>query len=225
MAQMFYDELYKLVLELNRQKSTNFRKYVEENFNENQKKLSLSEDSFRVFQLNNRIIEFEAQTKFSFEALAQLVAEKHQYKLQIDYLNKFGTGRNEKLKELQLKYDVTEKTIQKLLNEGENYILALNKLPDKGLQYYRLLRDVTIQQKIMEILLPLLENAKMEEQKKTANLQLLDPPFVPQYKDKPKRLTYMIVIAFILFVSEILFLAIKDTYKNSRKEIKAWLNQ
>jgi len=225
MVQLFYDELYKVVLELNRQKSTAFREYVEENYNINQKQLAQLEDSMRVFQLKNKIIEFESQTKFSFEALAQLEAEKQSYKLQIDYLKKFGTGQFEKLKELELKYAIVESNIKKLLSEGENYIFAFNNLPDKGLQYFRLLRDITIQQKIMEILLPLLENAKMEEQKKTANLQLLDPPFIPQYKYKPKRLTYMILITFFLFVIEILFFSIHESYKNSKSDIKAWLQR
>lgn len=225
MAQTFYDELYKVVLELNREKSTDFRLYMENSYNETQKKLAALEDSMRVFQLQNRVVEFETQTKSSFEAVAELEAEKQKYKVQMDYLSTVGTSSNEKLKELQLKYDIVDDNIQRLIKEGENYILALENLPNKGLTYYRLFRDIKIQQKIVEILLPLYQNAKMEEQKKTANLQLLDAPFIPQYKSKPKRLTYMIVITFILFALEILFFAVKETYRNSKTEIKAWLNQ
>lgn len=225
MAQMFYDELYKLVLELNRQKSTEFRQYIESSYQETQKKLSTLEDSMRVFQLKNGIIEIESQTRSSLKAIAELEAQKQQYKIQIDYLKKFSTGDNEKLKELQIKYNILEENILKLISEGENYLLALRTLPDKGLQYFRLYRDIQIQQKIVEFLLPLYENAKMEEQKKTANLQLLDPPYVPQYKAKPKRLAYMLVFTFILFTLEIMVFSLRETYRNSETEIKNWLNQ
>lgn len=225
MAQLFYDELYNLVLELNRQKSREFREYLEENYEENQNRLAQFEDSLKEFQLKNKIIEIDVQTKFSFDALAKLIAEDQQFKLQIEYLKKFGTSKNEKLKEFQIKHKIIQKNIDKIMKEGENYVLALNELPTQGLQYYRLLRNVSIQQKIMEILLPILENARMEEQKKTANLQLLDPPFVPQYKARPKRLRYMLLLTFLLFTIEMLIFGIKESFRNSKDEIKTWLNQ
>ena len=224
MAQMFYDELYKLVLELNKQESRNFKLYVEENFNKAQEKLRQLEDSLQVFQLNTKLIEFDIQSKLSFEVVADLEAKKQEYKLQMDYLKNYGTSDNTLLKEYQQKYNTIENNINNLILNGENYILALDNLPEKGLEYFRLYRDIQIQQKIVEILLPMLENARMEEQKKTANLQLLDSPYVPQYKSKPKRLTYMIIITFITFVIEIFSFTILDTYKNNKNEIKKWLN-
>lgn len=224
MAQRIYDELYLLALDLNRQKASTFRKYIENNYYQTQNKLAELEDSMRVFQLQNNIIELESQTKFSFDALATLEAEKHRYRLQLDYLRQISTADNDQLKNLQLKYNIVEKNIAKLVSDGESYVLALKDLPNKALQYFRLLRDLKIQQKIMEILLPLYENAKMEEQKQSANLQLLDPPFKPQYKFAPKRLTYMIVITFLLFALEMFFFVIWDTYKRNEKEIKTWLN-
>lgn len=223
MAQMFYDELYKLVLELNKQESKNFRLYVEESYIDAQNRLAQLEDSMRVFQISSKMIQFDVQTKISFETIGKLEAKKQEYKIQIDYLKKYGTEDYALLRELQLKHDVVQKNINNLILNGENYLLALDNVPTQGLEYFRLFRDIQIQQKIVEILLPMLENARMEEHKKTANLQLLDSPFIPQYKAKPKRLKYMIILTFLLFSFEMLFFSIKESYQKNKTEISKWL--
>jgi len=217
--------LYKLVLELNRQESRDFRIYIENSYIAAQQRLAQLEDSLRVFQISSKLIEFDTQTKISFETIGKMETQKQEYKLQIDYLKNYGTRDNVLLQELNLKYDIIQKNIDKLIMEGENYLLSLDKLPDKGLAYFRLYRDIRIQQQIVEILLPMLEKARMEEQKKTANLQLLDAPYIPQYKAKPKRLKYMIILTFMLFVFEMMYYAIKETYLANKTEIKTWLNK
>ena len=114
---------------------------------------------------------------------------------------------------MEKKLNAIEQKKNKLYKEGEDYIMAFDKMPVYGLTYYRISRDIMIQQEILKILLPIVQNARIEEKKQTVNIQLVDPPFIPQYKSKPKRLTYMIIFTMIVGIIELFYFALMDAYK------------
>ena len=103
--------------------------------------------------------------------------------------------------------------------------MAFDKMPEYGITYFRLSRDIMIQQEILKILLPIVQNARIEEKKQTVNIQLVDPPFIPQYKAKPKRLTYMIIFSMLVGILELFYFSIMDAYKKNQSEINAWINK
>ena len=224
MAQIVYDELYQFSLALKKENATNYRIFMEQNLKNCRVILTSLEDSLKVFQLENKVLEFDEQVKLSFKVLGEMEAQNYSYKIERDLLEASVSKNNVKLKEINRKIMAIEKYIKNLENEGEKYILALDQVPEYGILYYRLKRDIMIQQEILKILLPLVENAKIEEQKSTVNIQLIDPPYVPQYKSKPKRLLYIIIIVTIVAILELLYFAIEDAYRKNRVEIRNWIS-
>ena len=67
------------------------------------------------------------------------------------------------------------------------FSVSFNSLPSLGLENARLIREVELQSRIQEILIPQYEQAKLEETKNIPTLQVIDKPKVAINKTKPKR--------------------------------------
>ncbi len=225
MVEKVYNELYKMSLELNQEKSKNYRQYLEKSLDETISKLRLLEDSLKAFQISNRIINFDTQAEYSFTALAGVESQYMQFKIEHDILSNSVNKDNPRLKELKKKIATIDSYKKTLYNDGEDYIIAFNKMPDYGLTYYRLYRDVSIQQTILKFLLPLVHNAKIEENKETVNIQIVDPPFIPQYKYKPKRLVYMIIMVMLIGFIELFYFTLIEAIKKNKKELHSWFSK
>ena len=223
MCKMVYDELYNLALKLKKEKSTNYRIYMEENLKSVEQRLSILEDSLKLFQIKYKVINFEEQIKISFKVLGELEAQSLYYKIERDVLKTSVAGNNPKQKEINQRLLAIKKSIDDLHRSGEKYLIAFDNMPNYGLSYFRLVRNITIQQELLKVLLPLVENAKIEEQKSTINIQIIDPPFVPQYKYKPKRLFYMVIVSLITGILMLLYFALMHAYRKNEKEIIEWI--
>jgi uncharacterized protein involved in exopolysaccharide biosynthesis len=71
-------------------------------------------------------------------------------------------------------------------------------MPDIAIDYLRAFREVTIQESILEIVLPMYEQAKVEEQKSIPTVISIDQAVPPQLKYSPKR-SIIILGLFLLF--------------------------
>jgi Uncharacterized protein involved in exopolysaccharide biosynthesis len=75
-----------------------------------------------------------------------------------------------------------------------------------GLEYARLFRERTIQEKIYELIYPQYEQQKMLLEDTNSGIRLIDEANLPTYKHKPKRA--LIVIAGFLFSIFVAFFSI-----------------
>lgn len=78
--------------------------------------------------------------------------------------------------------------------------LRLGNSPQIALAFLRLQRDMEIQNKIMSFILPIFEQAKIEEKRETLTVLVLDNPVIAEKKTKPKRLTMVLVWTFAGFL-------------------------
>ena len=141
---------------------------------------------------------------------------------------------NEQEKQLDL---ITSSLDKQLLNiilglekiEGKNLINELEYLPtminfdnfpELGMENARLIRALTIQNTLLELLLPQYETARLEETKNIPTLQIIDAPKVPINKSKPIR--SLIVIASIIMglVISIIYIFSEHYSSEFRKQLK-----
>ena len=76
-------------------------------------------------------------------------------------------------------------------------------MPNIAIQYLRTYREVEIQQSILEIVMPMFEQAKVEEQKSIPTIMLIDKAVAPELKYSPKR---SVIILGLLFFFSFLFI-------------------
>jgi len=97
-----------------------------------------------------------------------------------------------------LKSEVHELKSSQNLSASSNVLFAFKEMPAMAIQYLRTSREVQIQQTIMEFVLPLYEQAKVEEQKSIPTLIIIDEAIPPELKYSPKR-SVIILGLFLLF--------------------------
>ena len=83
--------------------------------------------------------------------------------------------------------------------QNTRLFIPLNEAADLGLKYIRRYREVSLQQKILEFLLPQYEQVKIQEAKDTPTVQVLDKAVTPVKRKKPKR-TIMVLLAGVLSI-------------------------
>ncbi|MGD0037050.1 MAG: hypothetical protein ABSC53_07135, partial [Bacteroidota bacterium] len=85
-----------------------------------------------------------------------------------------------------------------------NVFVPFNKIPDLGSEYIRKFREVEIQYKILQLITPLYEQAKVEENRQTPSVLILDKAFPAEKKSKPKVSIYLLLSFFISIALAIL---------------------
>jgi uncharacterized protein involved in exopolysaccharide biosynthesis len=76
-------------------------------------------------------------------------------------------------------------------------LVPFKQAPELATQYVRLYRDLQIQNKILEFITPLYEQAKVEENRSTPSVVVLDHAGVPERKARPKISLYALLALVI----------------------------
>ncbi len=179
---------------INRQLATesarNQRIFIERKYIQAQQELALAESALNAFQKQYKVAEIKDQVRASLEASAQLESAAITSEVEYNVL-KEALGENHP-QVLQAKSKVQEmrKQVRRFEQGGLNsdIIIPFEKMPDVGMEYMRLYRNVLLQAKIVEFLTTQYEQAKIQEAKDTPMLLVLDKARVPEWKAKPKRL-------------------------------------
>ena len=173
MANYFVEMLNKTNTELQVQNAKGNREFIEERFKKNLADLSSAEDSLRIFQKRYGIVALPEQIEASIKTVAQLMGDLAMKEVQASVLKRTQSDDNPLLISAKIEIDEMRKKLAQL-NSGAHIpenemkiIVPFNKVPDLGVEYIRRYREVEIQYKILQFLMPLFEQAKVEEHRQT----------------------------------------------------------
>jgi uncharacterized protein involved in exopolysaccharide biosynthesis len=174
------------------------RTFLEERLEKSYYDLEKAEDSLRIFQKKYGLIDVPNQVMKAIEVYAQMYAQKVQAKIQYKVAQASYNVDDPKILQYKIVLDQFNAILDSMIYSGDdkNVLVAFANIPDLGLEYARLFREVELQSKILEFLLPQFEQARMEETKNTPSLQIIDYPQIAINKAKPQRA--LIVIATTL---------------------------
>ena len=119
----------------------------------------------------------------SVSAIAELYGMKEKKEIEAAILERTVSKDNSTLQQLRIELSEINKKIA--------------SFPQTAVESFRLYRDVAIQQKIVEFLVPLYEQAKVEEKRNTPSVIVLDRALVPERKAKP-RVAIFTLLAFVV---------------------------
>ena len=100
--------------------------------------------------------------------------------------------------------------------------------PEIGLQSLRLYRDVVIQQRIVEFLTPIFEQARIDEVKDIPVVVTLDRAVPPERKAKPQRALIVLVISGVTVLGLVLAVFLMEGSLRrpaDRRALAVWLRQ
>ena len=161
-ANELVDLLNRRSYELQTQQARNAREFIETRLAQNRVDLQASEDSLRAYQDKQQMIVPMDPGSANFSAMAELYVEKVKKEIELEILRNTAGVENPLYRQAELEHTALLKNIE--------------KLPAMGIASLRLYRNLIIQQKIMEMIVPLHEQAKVDEHKDVPVAYVLDPP-------------------------------------------------
>jgi len=227
MANYFIEEVDRVNKKLKTEKARNTRVFIERRYFQNLDDMKNAENAFKEFQEKYGAIALPEQTQAAISTAAELKAAMIAKEAEIDVLKNYVSNSHSELQKMQAELNALKKKYDELISgskkqktDGTSAIikpdlfLPFEDVPDIGLQYARLFREVTLQEKLLEFLLPQYEQAKIQEGKDTPTIQVLDPAVTPIKKSRPKRMYIVLAAGFVSIVFSILavYLAVNLEY-------------
>lgn len=187
MANYYVVILNEMSIELGTHEAKNNRTFIEKRLEKCYADLRKAEDALKKFQEKTGVIIVQDEKNSNVSAYAELYAMKAKKEIEVAVLKRIVTPDNSQLQQTKIELSELAK--------------KLESFPQSGLESLRLFREVAIQQKILEFVLPIFEQSKVDEQKDVPVLLVLDHAVPPVKKDRPKR---MIIVGFSFFFTGVL---------------------
>ena len=191
-----------------RDKGKSNRLFLEERLNQNKIDLKNTEENLRNFQEEYGVIDIPAQIMANIEEYARIHAVKVETEIQQQIYSQLLNKDDPKLLQNEILLSELNDKLQRVANSGDDYnvLLAFNDIPDLAMKYARLIRELEIQNKILEIILPQYEQARLEENKNIPTIQIIDEPEIAINKAKPHRKIIVIMSFAMSIIVSILFI-------------------
>jgi len=211
------------LVELNVKKSRDNREFLENRLEEIKLRLKNSEDSLKLFQEQTGVFLADEQVKGTLELLTQLETKLLILKTELAIYKKIFASNSPQVKNAQIKVEEYSRQLEALkeneLGDSNDPLISMAKIPTYSLEYYRLRRNVEVNTRILQFILPLYEQAKLEEQKKIPVLRVIDYGIPAKKKSFPPRTLLTLIITMGIFFLLFIYAVIMESeeIQNSEK--------
>lgn len=223
--------LDEFIQEANSGRAADTRRFVESLVERGRTDLEAAEERLKEFQRQHRAIEIDAQTAGAIEMAAEIQGRIQVAETELGILRQYATSDADEVvakeRELRSLRDSYARLVNGKANagtqatkspEGEPFFPSFEAVPDLSLQYMRLLREVKVQTTLYTMLLQQLEQARIEEEKNTRVLSVLDwavPGDVPVF---PRKMRIVVVAALAAFVWVALLAVLVEKLRARRED-------
>ncbi|MBN2036760.1 MAG: hypothetical protein JW768_08475 [Chitinispirillaceae bacterium] len=174
------------------------RMFVEHQLLQHRRILDSLQVEFQRFQLANKAFAAPDQMRLSLKNYAEIKSAAIMNELKMKALQQEFHGTLPQLEELEK----NDRLYKKKLAEIETDT-SLDVIPSLELSVHlvpmftNLSREIDVESQVIILLSRELEQARVQESRNVSLLTVVDPPFVPTYKSRPKRA----LVAFLIFTS------------------------
>jgi len=193
-----------LNIRYNIERARNNRQFVEKRYLQNVLDLKSAEDSLYKFQRKYGIVAVPEQLEVTVKAAAEIESQLFKKEVEAYFIEQTYGKSSIQYAGVAAEIELLKKKVQELKNSNElstssNILYPFKNMPNIAIEYLRAFREVTIQESILEIVMPMYEQAKVEEQKSIPTVLVIDQAVPPQLKYRPKR-SVIILGLFFLFL-------------------------
>lgn len=223
----FYVQLVSdLSIELAGVEARNYREFIEQRYNLSLQTIDDLRNRMQVFQESYGIYELPEQVLSNLQVIADLMARKIEAQARLEVFAETLSPENDLYKTTQVEVNVLDQQIQNLYKNSneEQFLINFLELPKIASEYYTLLQDIEVEIQIQKVLLPLYEQARLEEQKSLPVVTVVDPPQIAEKKDRPFRSLIVILSVLSAGILVKLLLVIQLHYSLNRAYFKELLN-
>lgn len=210
MANYIVEVLNRINADLSAQNSRATRAFIEERYAKLLQDLQVAEESMRAFQDKHGVVAVPEQIEVTIRSLAVVTAELEMQRVQANVLRRTMGEENPIYQDADLKAEELEKKLREMKagfsskSKEANVLIPLQLAPELAMEYVRLYRDLEIQNKIMEFLTPLYEQAKVDEKRQTPSVVVLSHATMSERKARPKVSLYALLTFVSTFILSLL---------------------
>ena len=226
MANYYAAELNRINMLLTTQTATSYRKFVERRYNETLHALDSLKLANKDFQEEYGIFDLQIQAEGFLEQLANIRTEE--IALEIQYqslLSQFGED-NQQVRRLKEAYQVArDKRIGAIRGHEQILPLPQEDLPHAMKLYLDLEQETMIQKSILEVVAPLFDQARFQEEREYQAVQILDEAVPPVLKAKPKRSIIVIMATMSALALAVVYVFLFTWWQQNHQKYGALLRE
>jgi capsule polysaccharide export protein KpsE/RkpR len=208
LAQGYLDELNNLVAKVNTSSAHREREFIEQRLNTVQAELQRAQLELSDFSSRNTTIDIREQTRATVEAGAKLEGQLIAGKSELDSLRQIYGNQNVRVRAAEARNSILQRELQRANGQSSvdldgndidasHPYPALRQLPQLGVRWANLYRNVRIHETVFDLLSEQYETARIEEVKSIPTVSVIDIPGLPEKKSGPHRT--LIVLISTLF--------------------------
>lgn len=150
--------------------------------------------------------------------LGGLTAKKLETEIKLNYMNQSMANNNSTYQQTRNELNAINRKIESLKTKGDpnGFMVRLNSLPNIGQKYYNIQFGLKVHETILKFLMPMYEQAKMEEAKAIPVVTEVDAPYIPKKKAWPHRSLIAIGSLFSVFILMSLYYTLSLAYDKNR---------
>ncbi len=194
----FVEMLNAVSIRLGTQEAHDNRAFIQDRVDQIYERLHRAEDTLKTFQEQSPVLITMDENGANLSSIADLYALKAKKEIEIGVMERTVSPDNPGLAQSRIELNEINKKVA--------------QVPEAGLGEVRLYREVAIQQKILEYVLPLLEQAKVDEQKTVPVILVLDKAVPPEFKDRPKRSLIVAIAALSSILLSIAYALVAEWF-------------
>ncbi|MFH1372890.1 MAG: Wzz/FepE/Etk N-terminal domain-containing protein [bacterium] len=167
------------------------RVFIEQRLNQIRQELDSARWEFENFQLVNRTVDFDQQTRLAIQQAIVLKIRLAELDIDLKMLERNLSTDNTELVELRHRRQLVSdqlNLLEKSNPDSSFFSLPVAAIPALRGQYEALYSRVKVNESLYNILLEQLEQVKIQENEKTSTISVLDQALPPDTKSRPQRM-------------------------------------
>jgi hypothetical protein len=210
LAQGYLDELNNLVAKVNTSSAHREREFIEQRLNTVQAELQRAQLELSDFSSKNTTIDIKEQTRATVDAGAKLEGQLIAGQSELDSLRQIYGDQNVRVRAAEARNAILQRELQRANGQStadpngkdvdaSHPYPALRQLPQLGVRWANLYRNVRIHETVFDLLSEEYETARIEEVKSIPTVSVIDVPELPERRSGPHR-TLIVLITTLLSV-------------------------
>ena len=205
-ANYLVEELNRRNQELAAQDAANYRQFVENRYYEARATLDSLKNASQAFQEEYGVFNLQSQAEVFLEQLATMRAEAITLEIEYEALREQYGPDNSLVKLARSAHETANRKARAALNGQEDvFPVPRDEFPSVFRAFVDLEQELLIQKNILELITPLYEQARFQEERKYQVVQVVDLAVPPTQKAKPKRSIIVIGATISAFMVVVLF--------------------
>lgn len=225
MANFFVSELNRVGMELSTETARSYRISVEKRYQEIEDSLGTVLQAIRTLQEQTGVLDLPTQGAAFMEGLTEWRSQIFLAELEFDNLHFLYGPNHSQTRAAQQTVERAKESYDQALQGRERIMpISQDNLPEVAFQFADLQIDSIVLTSLIEYARPLLEDARLSEERAAKSVQVLDPAFPPTEKARPWRAAICVVSTFSGFLLSLLYILIGVWWKHNHAVIAAKLN-